>query len=96
MCFAVVDSWGKIPSGFLEGNLFELGSFTECLNIKRDNKPYESKYCLGAISLEKEKKLLELSQQFSHMDNGILPNIWKSHEDGDDKQRIESRAMLPQ
>lgn len=78
---------------FLDGNLFELGSFTECLS----NKTYESKYCLGAISLEKEKKLHEVSQQqYSIVNNGIFPNIWKSHIDDDDEQRIESRAMMPQ
>lgn len=90
-----MDSWGKIPSGILEGNLYELGSFTECLNIKWNNKPYDSKYCLGAIKLKKGEKRSHVLQQYINMNNGIFPNIWESHGD-DDEQRIESRAMMPQ
>lgn len=48
----VVDSWGKIPSSVLTGNLFGLGSITECLNIQRNEKKYDSQYCLAEISAE--------------------------------------------
>lgn len=46
----VVDSWGKIPSGVLQGNLYGLGSFSECLNIQRNNEKYQSQYCLATIT----------------------------------------------
>lgn len=46
----MIDSWGKIPSGILEGNVHELGSFTECLNLKRDGLKYESQYCMATIT----------------------------------------------
>lgn len=41
-----------MPSGILAGNAFELGSFTQCLNIKRNEEKYDSQYCLAAISAE--------------------------------------------
>lgn len=31
------------------GNLYELGEFSQCLNIKRDGKRYETKYCVGQL-----------------------------------------------
>lgn len=48
----VVDAWGKFPSGILEGNLFELGSFQECFHIERDDEPYDTKYCLAELKLK--------------------------------------------
>lgn len=46
MCL-VVDSWGNFPSGILQGNRFELGSFPECFHIDRDGKLYNTQYCIG-------------------------------------------------
>lgn len=46
----VVDSWGKIPSGILEGNIHALGSFSECLHLKRNEENYKSQYCLAQIT----------------------------------------------
>lgn len=46
----MVDSWGKFPSGILDGNVNELGSFLECLNIKQSGKKYETQYCLAQIT----------------------------------------------
>lgn len=46
----MVDSWGKVPSGILEGNVYALGSFLECLNIERNDKKYKSQYCLAQIT----------------------------------------------
>lgn len=93
----VVDAWGKLPSAFLDGNLNELGGFTECMGITRNNQSYDSKYCLGEISLknltgEDETKM---SYRSMHLDNGIFPNIWTSHDDDDDGQVIKPRAMTP-
>lgn len=50
----VVDSWGKVPSGILEGNVYSLGSFLECLNIERNGKMYKSQYCLAQITPKSE------------------------------------------
>lgn len=46
----MVDSWGKMPSGILQGNIFSVGAFSECLNIQRDNEKYESQYCLASLT----------------------------------------------
>ncbi|XP_031639007.1 nose resistant to fluoxetine protein 6-like [Contarinia nasturtii] len=48
----IVDSWGKIPSGLLNGNFYELGEFSQCLNIDRNGKRYETQYCLGQLTFE--------------------------------------------
>ena len=50
--YSVVDSWGNFPSGVLNGNLFEPGSFSECFHIKRNGKPYETKYCIGKLMMK--------------------------------------------
>lgn len=53
---AVIDAWGKIPSGILYGNTYELGQFDECLAIEKpaDNEnPYilKGQYCLTQLSI---------------------------------------------
>lgn len=48
----VVDSWGKIPSGILEGNVHEQGSFSECMNLERNAQQYASQYCLAKITVK--------------------------------------------
>lgn len=50
----VVDAWGKFPSGILEGNLFELGSFPECFHIEKNDELYHTKYCLAQLKLESD------------------------------------------
>lgn len=47
----LVDSWGKIPSAVFSGNSFEFGGFSECFHIERDQKSYDTKYCLGNLIL---------------------------------------------
>ncbi|XP_017129214.1 nose resistant to fluoxetine protein 6 [Drosophila elegans] len=39
----MIDSWGSIPSGLFTGNIYDLGNFDECINIKKDN--IRGKYC---------------------------------------------------
>ncbi|KAB0790282.1 hypothetical protein PPYR_15382 [Photinus pyralis] len=44
------DANGKLPSGVLDGNLAELGSFDECLRIARTNDHgLTGKYCLASL-----------------------------------------------
>lgn len=40
----MIDSAGKIPSGLLEGNIFNPGHFDQCINI--NYKQLNGKYCL--------------------------------------------------
>lgn len=57
--FTAIDAWGKIPSGILYGNVYELGQFDECLSIEKliiDNQytnVLKGQYCLTQISLER-------------------------------------------
>lgn len=88
-----MDAWGKFPSAFLDGNLNDLGGFSECLNIKVNDNFYESKYCLGVILLESNKKLAERSLRYSDVhftNNGMFPTISQPN---NDNELIESRAL---
>jgi hypothetical protein len=31
-----MDAWGKIPSGIFSGNLYDFGSFDQCLRFEHD------------------------------------------------------------
>ena len=51
---SVIDAWGKIESGILEGNAKWLGNFDECLNITAgpdESLPdgFKTRYCSSAI-----------------------------------------------
>nr|XP_044251479.1 nose resistant to fluoxetine protein 6 [Drosophila takahashii] len=43
----MMDSWGKIPSGLLTGNTWDLGNFDECLSINQviGSQKIRGKYC---------------------------------------------------
>lgn len=51
MCL-VVDAWGKLPSGLLNQNFFDPGSFSECFHIVRNGRNYKTKYCIGQLILQ--------------------------------------------
>ncbi|XP_016950512.1 nose resistant to fluoxetine protein 6 [Drosophila biarmipes] len=47
------DAWGSIPSGLLTGNMYDLGNFDECLNIKKETslgRTIRGKYCFLSVS----------------------------------------------
>ncbi|XP_039494711.1 nose resistant to fluoxetine protein 6-like [Drosophila santomea] len=44
----MIDSWGGIPSGIFTGNVYDLGNFDECINIKKDS--LRGKYCFLDVS----------------------------------------------
>ncbi|KAH8347528.1 hypothetical protein KR059_012044 [Drosophila kikkawai] len=49
----MIDSWGSIPSGFLTGNVYDLGNFDECLNIRKEvslGRTIRGKYCFLSVS----------------------------------------------
>lgn len=51
--FIVLDSWGKIPSGLLVGNAYDLGNFDECYDINYLPKNIQSGYIQGQYCLIK-------------------------------------------
>lgn len=46
------DSWGKLPSGLLSGNMFELGDFDQCLGIDQSSI-FVPQYCVARVSKTK-------------------------------------------
>ncbi|KAL3271384.1 hypothetical protein HHI36_021868 [Cryptolaemus montrouzieri] len=50
----MIDASAKLlPSGVLDGNLVNLGSFDECLSITAKSEDIYGKYCLATIDVEK-------------------------------------------
>lgn len=47
----MLDSWGKIPSGILLGNFYELGQFDECLasSSPATTSHFIGQYCLSRV-----------------------------------------------
>lgn len=90
--WTVVDAWGKLPSAFIDGNFYDLGGFTECLNIELDDGSlYDSKYCLGEIKFKNLKKsLAPRSYQHHTIRHGLFHHIRQPNVDD---ERISSRAM---
>lgn len=50
--FRALDSFGKIPSGIMDGNLAWLGEFSECRNISANEGNWTGKYALLVKPLE--------------------------------------------
>lgn len=61
LLFTVADAWGRPPSGLLSGNFFDLGSFSQCLNIKRNGRDYRTQYCIGQLKSPSEKMISQLN-----------------------------------
>lgn len=70
LSLAVIDAWGKIPSGILSGNVYELGQFDECLST---DKPIENEettvlkgqYCLAQLSIQRDAGTTRLFDELS-------------------------------
>ncbi|XP_053691017.1 nose resistant to fluoxetine protein 6-like [Sabethes cyaneus] len=56
--FKVFDAWGKFPSGIMEGNFYDLGSYEECRKFAHHDERLETisqirgRYCLLSIPLK--------------------------------------------
>lgn len=49
---SVLDSWGRIPSGILSGNLYDFGDFRRCFHLDRNGETYPTQYCVGKIIVD--------------------------------------------
>lgn len=53
--YTVFDSWGKLPSGILDGNVYSFGNFDECLSVQRPPSSadglseFQTQYCLAEV-----------------------------------------------
>ena len=54
--FKVIDSFGKPPSGILQGSLNWVGEYVECKNISVESINWQSKHCVIS-KLNKEKNI---------------------------------------
>ncbi|XP_016994503.2 nose resistant to fluoxetine protein 6-like [Drosophila takahashii] len=70
----MMDSWGSTPSGQLTGNLYDLGNFDECLNIRKEiskegspNRTIQGKYCFRSVYLAKSATCIPASCSAVHM-----------------------------
>lgn len=48
----MLDSWGKLPSALFSRNVYEFGGFSQCFDIKRNEKIYKTQYCVGQLVIE--------------------------------------------
>lgn len=87
----VVDAWGKLPTGILEGNFQDLGSFSECFHIERNETTYKTKYC--SVEVDPNLKWLQMQKaqpiSFS-FNNMFLPETMQM----DDEPTITPRRTL--
>lgn len=67
--FSVADAWGKFPSGLLNSNFFESGSFSECLHIERNGANYETQYCIGQLIYEtpEQRKAKQMQKNVNNL-----------------------------
>ncbi|CAH2229072.1 jg19853 [Pararge aegeria aegeria] len=72
------DASGKIPTGFLSGNLADLGDYHQCLGIKHVTRDMdiEGKYCMMQYPLKQNQENdTESSETETDLPNIVLPNI---------------------
>ncbi|XP_055303304.1 O-acyltransferase like protein-like isoform X2 [Sitodiplosis mosellana] len=66
----IVDAWGKMPSGILNGNLYDLGAFSQCLHIERNEEVYRTQYCMAHVIFDLEDFIsapISFEYTLSHM-----------------------------
>lgn len=63
----MLDASSKIPTGILAGNIIDLGSFDECLDIEdRFNRPtIKSQHCMYEFNLTQQYKYLMYNPELS-------------------------------
>lgn len=86
---SVVDAWGKIPSGILERNIFELGAFSECFRIERGQMHYGTKYCLAQLKLNLNDS--SVSQSYYDLQNHFFANVLQF-----DEKNVPPSLFMPQ
>lgn len=54
MCkfISVIDAWGKLPSAVFSGNFYELGGFSQCFDIQKNDVTLKTQYCMGKLNVD--------------------------------------------
>lgn len=89
----MVDAWGKLPSGILEGNFNGLGSYDECKKIDQNTEDVghvRGQYCLLAIPLKPPIGRSSSSSGFPSVQRALGLNIGTCFPDSCDAQQLES------
>lgn len=76
----MADAWGKVPSGILAGNLYELGNFDQCLSIEQsvvNAGKIRGQYCLAGLivnvsNVEEQSGAALFSDRYASELNGQL------------------------
>ncbi|KAK5638079.1 hypothetical protein RI129_012374 [Pyrocoelia pectoralis] len=74
------DASSKLPSGILDGNFYDLGSFDECIETKSVSGKVTGKYCLGDLFIRDDNIILETLVKKERLSQNIsfsicLPNL---------------------
>ena len=80
---SVIDAWGKIESGILEGNSRWLGNFDECLNITAGPDEsladgFKTRYCSTSIPSPVSRTLfpkVSSLESIANFSDGSLPGV---------------------
>jgi hypothetical protein len=64
----VLDSWGSFPSGIYSGNLYDFGSFDQCLKFEHDTNTtnlgvIEGQHCTLMIPFEHQHNKTDKDSQ---------------------------------
>lgn len=91
---SVIDSWGKLPSGLMKGNLYTIGNYDECLNLKTKlPAPFgtlEGQYCKGVLPIHN----LGTARQAKTLAERVASNT--QSRDGDElKIYLKSGVCIP-
>lgn len=103
---SAVDAWGKIPSGILNQNFFDSGSFSECFHIVRNGRNYKTRYCIAQLTIqstaERQKhsnnipfwSIFDVSRTGPSISVGIcLPAACSVEQLGNDINRVVHRQL---
>lgn len=70
LCFIVYDTWAKLPSGLLHGNLQTPGHFTECVKFRHES--IQGQHCMITLRSKINETSIASSGRFEWRDLGSL------------------------
>lgn len=76
----VLDSWGKFPSGFFDGNFYEFGAFSQCFHIERNGEIYDTQYCLGNLILNLDNLNPTSRSHEFNLNHFNVPFVWQTED----------------
>lgn len=91
----MIDSWGKLPSGIMKGNLFAIGNYDECINLNKKLPllfgTLEGQYCRAMLEIID----LDPSTQTSKLTQRMDTNTQNREADSSLKLYLKSGVCIP-